>query len=192
MWSRCGTSERTTQHTVKIPFLCRRTCTRGHACAVGWVSFSLVAIPDIIFTETCKQPQEADWCFACVAGYSGLVLDSARSNVFCNCTDDNIYMFNLSGTKTTPGKRGPRSDCACCLSVPKWPSREFITNTLPSLITRWSCKLMCSALTVTFESWQRTCSDAEILIACYFPECGPLVWLLISSESAGWDSCTAD
>ncbi|KAM7395221.1 hypothetical protein PAMA_006806 [Pampus argenteus] len=35
-------------------------------------------------------------------GYSGLVLDSARSNVMCNCTDDSIYMFNVSGIKTTP------------------------------------------------------------------------------------------
>ncbi|KAK7907693.1 hypothetical protein WMY93_016305 [Mugilogobius chulae] len=35
-------------------------------------------------------------------GYSGLVLDSTRSNVMCNCTDDNIYMFNVSGVKTSP------------------------------------------------------------------------------------------
>ncbi|XP_053192685.1 denticleless protein homolog [Scomber japonicus] len=35
-------------------------------------------------------------------GYSGLVLDSTRSNVMCNCTDDNIYMFNVSGIKTSP------------------------------------------------------------------------------------------
>ncbi|XP_057679234.1 denticleless protein homolog [Corythoichthys intestinalis] len=35
-------------------------------------------------------------------GYSGLALDSTRSNVMCNCTDDNIYMFNISGIKTTP------------------------------------------------------------------------------------------
>ncbi|XP_054617949.1 denticleless protein homolog [Dunckerocampus dactyliophorus] len=35
-------------------------------------------------------------------GYSGLVLDSTRSNVMCNCTDDSIYMFNVSGTKTSP------------------------------------------------------------------------------------------
>lgn len=35
-------------------------------------------------------------------GYSGLVLDSARSNVMCNCTDDNIYMFNVSGVKSSP------------------------------------------------------------------------------------------
>lgn len=41
---------------------------------------------------------------SCVAGYSGLVLDSTRSNVMCNCTDDSIYMFNVSGMKTTPGK----------------------------------------------------------------------------------------
>ncbi|XP_073349210.1 denticleless protein homolog [Pagrus major] len=41
-------------------------------------------------------------CMRMRLGYSGLVLDSTRSNVFCNCTDDNIYMFNLSGIKTTP------------------------------------------------------------------------------------------
>ncbi|KAM3861045.1 denticleless protein homolog [Diretmus argenteus] len=35
-------------------------------------------------------------------GYSGLVLDSTGSNLLCNCTDDNIYMFNTSGLKTTP------------------------------------------------------------------------------------------
>lgn len=35
-------------------------------------------------------------------GYSGLVLDSTRSNVFCNCTDDNIYKFNVIGVKTAP------------------------------------------------------------------------------------------
>ncbi|KAK6295008.1 hypothetical protein J4Q44_G00342340 [Coregonus suidteri] len=35
-------------------------------------------------------------------GYSGLVLDSTGSNLFSNCTDDNIYMFNISGLKTTP------------------------------------------------------------------------------------------
>ncbi|XP_071775216.1 denticleless protein homolog [Centroberyx gerrardi] len=35
-------------------------------------------------------------------GYSGLVLDSTGSNLLCNCTDDNIYMFNVSGLKTSP------------------------------------------------------------------------------------------
>ncbi|KAJ7988037.1 hypothetical protein DPEC_G00319480 [Dallia pectoralis] len=35
-------------------------------------------------------------------GYSGLVLDSTHSSLFCNCTDDNIYMFDVSGLKTTP------------------------------------------------------------------------------------------
>ncbi|XP_015243479.1 PREDICTED: denticleless protein homolog [Cyprinodon variegatus] len=35
-------------------------------------------------------------------GYSGLVLDSSRSNIMCNCTDDSIYMFNVCGIKTTP------------------------------------------------------------------------------------------
>ncbi|XP_034435587.1 denticleless protein homolog [Hippoglossus hippoglossus] len=41
-------------------------------------------------------------CMRMRLGYSGLVLDSTRSNVMCNCTDDNIYMFNLSGIKTNP------------------------------------------------------------------------------------------
>ncbi|XP_041831182.1 denticleless protein homolog isoform X2 [Melanotaenia boesemani] len=35
-------------------------------------------------------------------GFSGLVLDSSRSNVMCNCTDDSIYMYNVCGVKTTP------------------------------------------------------------------------------------------
>ncbi|KAF7690411.1 denticleless protein homolog [Silurus meridionalis] len=35
-------------------------------------------------------------------GYSGLTLDSTSSRLFCNCTDDNIYMFDVSGLKTTP------------------------------------------------------------------------------------------
>ncbi|KAL7389024.1 hypothetical protein ABVT39_024995 [Epinephelus coioides] len=41
-------------------------------------------------------------CMRMRLGYSGLVLDSTRSNVICNCTDDSIYMFNVSGMKTTP------------------------------------------------------------------------------------------
>ncbi|KAM4601300.1 denticleless protein homolog [Polymixia lowei] len=35
-------------------------------------------------------------------GYSGLILDSTGSNLISNCTDDNIYMFNISGLKTSP------------------------------------------------------------------------------------------
>ncbi|XP_026174449.1 denticleless protein homolog [Mastacembelus armatus] len=41
-------------------------------------------------------------CMRMRLGYSGLVLDSTRSNVMCNCTDDNIYTFNVSGIKTNP------------------------------------------------------------------------------------------
>uniref|UniRef100_A0A3Q3VVU2 Uncharacterized protein n=1 Tax=Mola mola TaxID=94237 RepID=A0A3Q3VVU2_MOLML len=41
-------------------------------------------------------------CMRMRLGYSGLVFDSTRSNVFCNCTDDSIYIFNVSGVKTTP------------------------------------------------------------------------------------------
>ncbi|XP_078085953.1 denticleless protein homolog [Mustelus asterias] len=35
-------------------------------------------------------------------GYSSLVLDSKGSNLFASCTDDNIYMFNMTGLKTVP------------------------------------------------------------------------------------------
>ncbi|XP_069030051.1 denticleless protein homolog [Embiotoca jacksoni] len=41
-------------------------------------------------------------CMRTRLGYSGLVLDSSRSNVMCNCTDDSIYMFNVCGITTTP------------------------------------------------------------------------------------------
>ncbi|XP_008947622.1 PREDICTED: denticleless protein homolog [Merops nubicus] len=35
-------------------------------------------------------------------GYSSLVLDSTGTNLFANCTDDSIYMFNMTSLKTTP------------------------------------------------------------------------------------------
>uniref|UniRef100_A0A8B9UHA1 Denticleless E3 ubiquitin protein ligase homolog n=1 Tax=Anas zonorhyncha TaxID=75864 RepID=A0A8B9UHA1_9AVES len=35
-------------------------------------------------------------------GYSSLVLDSTGANLFANCTDDSIYMFNMTSLKTTP------------------------------------------------------------------------------------------
>uniref|UniRef100_A0A0P6JAI6 Denticleless protein homolog n=1 Tax=Heterocephalus glaber TaxID=10181 RepID=A0A0P6JAI6_HETGA len=35
-------------------------------------------------------------------GYSSLILDSTGSTLFANCTDDNIYMFNMTGLKTSP------------------------------------------------------------------------------------------
>ncbi|XP_075781265.1 denticleless protein homolog isoform X2 [Pelodiscus sinensis] len=35
-------------------------------------------------------------------GYSSLVLDSTGTSLFANCTDDNIYMFNMTSLKTTP------------------------------------------------------------------------------------------
>ncbi|XP_052056716.1 denticleless protein homolog isoform X1 [Apodemus sylvaticus] len=35
-------------------------------------------------------------------GYSSLVLDSTGSTLFANCTDDNIYMFNMTGSKSSP------------------------------------------------------------------------------------------
>ncbi|NXK96603.1 DTL protein, partial [Formicarius rufipectus] len=35
-------------------------------------------------------------------GYSSLVLDSTGANLFANCTDDNIYMFNMTSLRTTP------------------------------------------------------------------------------------------
>ncbi|NWS65431.1 DTL protein, partial [Crotophaga sulcirostris] len=35
-------------------------------------------------------------------GYSSLVLDSTGANLFANCTDDSIYMFNTTSLRTTP------------------------------------------------------------------------------------------
>ncbi|NWV01595.1 DTL protein, partial [Upupa epops] len=35
-------------------------------------------------------------------GYSSLILDSTGANLFANCTDDSIYMFNMTSLKTTP------------------------------------------------------------------------------------------
>ncbi|XP_071595697.1 denticleless protein homolog [Heliangelus exortis] len=35
-------------------------------------------------------------------GYSSLVLDSTGNNLFANCTDDIIYMFNMASLRTTP------------------------------------------------------------------------------------------
>ncbi|NXG14204.1 DTL protein, partial [Grallaria varia] len=35
-------------------------------------------------------------------GYSSLVLDSTGANLFANCTDDNIYMFNMTSLRTAP------------------------------------------------------------------------------------------
>ncbi|XP_048343668.1 denticleless protein homolog [Sphaerodactylus townsendi] len=35
-------------------------------------------------------------------GYSSLVLDSTGTSLFANCTDDMIYMFNMSSLKDTP------------------------------------------------------------------------------------------
>ncbi|NXV44378.1 DTL protein, partial [Uria aalge] len=35
-------------------------------------------------------------------GYSSLVLDSTGANLFANCTDDSIYMFNMTSSRTTP------------------------------------------------------------------------------------------
>lgn len=34
--------------------------------------------------------------------YSSLILDSTASTLFANCTDDNVYMFNMTGLKTSP------------------------------------------------------------------------------------------
>ncbi|KAM3852237.1 denticleless protein homolog [Vipera latastei] len=35
-------------------------------------------------------------------GYSSLILDSTGTNLFANCTDDNIYMFCMPGLKNAP------------------------------------------------------------------------------------------
>lgn len=110
-WSRCGIWGRTTPHTAMIPSPCRPTHTRVLACACDWVSF--VRHWASCSPEICRWPEWAECGFACVAGYSGLVLDSTRSNVMCNCTDDSIYMFNVSGIKTTPGTQGLHYDYTC-------------------------------------------------------------------------------
>uniref|UniRef100_A0A672HFV8 Denticleless E3 ubiquitin protein ligase homolog (Drosophila) n=1 Tax=Salarias fasciatus TaxID=181472 RepID=A0A672HFV8_SALFA len=52
------------------------------------------------YTAHCQDPVPLQMypypgsCMRTRLGYSGLALDSSRSNVMCNCTDDNIYMFN--------------------------------------------------------------------------------------------------
>ncbi|XP_064302256.1 denticleless protein homolog [Phalacrocorax carbo] len=35
-------------------------------------------------------------------GYSSLILDSTGTNLFANCTDDSIYMFNMTSLRTIP------------------------------------------------------------------------------------------
>ncbi|XP_047429862.1 denticleless protein homolog [Mugil cephalus] len=55
--------------------------------------------PDPVPLQTYPYPGS---CMRTRLGYSGLVLDSSRSNVMCNCTDDSIYMFNVCGIKTSP------------------------------------------------------------------------------------------
>ncbi|XP_037605806.1 denticleless protein homolog [Sebastes umbrosus] len=55
--------------------------------------------PDPVPLQTYPYPGS---CMRMRLGYSGLVLDSTRSNIVSNCTDDSIYMFNVSGMKTTP------------------------------------------------------------------------------------------
>ncbi|XP_029966209.1 denticleless protein homolog [Salarias fasciatus] len=60
------------------------------------------------YTAHCQDPVPLQMypypgsCMRTRLGYSGLALDSSRSNVMCNCTDDNIYMFNVCGIRTTP------------------------------------------------------------------------------------------
>lgn len=43
-------------------------------------------------------------------GYSSLVLDSTGANLFANCTDDSIYMFNMTSLKSFPGKNNIRGN----------------------------------------------------------------------------------
>ncbi|XP_043931012.1 denticleless protein homolog [Protopterus annectens] len=56
----------------------------------------------------CKQDPVPSKCYQYPGtssrklGYSSLTLDSSGTNLFANCTDDNIYMFNVAGLKTTP------------------------------------------------------------------------------------------
>ncbi|XP_035277792.1 denticleless protein homolog [Anguilla anguilla] len=62
-------------------------------------------------------------------GYSGMVLDSTRSRLFAACTDDNIYMFNVSGLRTSPvsvfsGCQNSSFYVKCCLS----PDDQFLAS----------------------------------------------------------------
>uniref|UniRef100_A0A3B5AVH5 Denticleless E3 ubiquitin protein ligase homolog n=1 Tax=Stegastes partitus TaxID=144197 RepID=A0A3B5AVH5_9TELE len=93
----------------------RRSGMRGMAPSVTdlWVFhvfFFLIKMWDLRKTYTAHHqdpvPLQAypypGSCTRTRLGYSGLVLDSSRSNVMCNCTDDSIYMFNVCGVKTSP------------------------------------------------------------------------------------------
>lgn len=113
--SRCGTLERTSLHIATTPFHCRLFPILVPACEWGLVCFTsdwktLCLCVYSTLSITLNLCSLMHLCFVRVTGYSGLVLDSTRSNVFCNCTDDSIYMFNVSGVKTTPGKRWSHSE----------------------------------------------------------------------------------
>lgn len=73
---------------------------------------------------------KAEYYFACFSGYSGLTVDSTGSNLMCNCTDDNIYMFNISGLKTTPGnlKSRPTAYAAPLPKIMKFLTFFFSTT----------------------------------------------------------------
>lgn len=159
--SSCGTSGRTSLRTATTLFHCRPSPTRVLACEWGSVRLAPRWTPACLrHTHThgsmlCITLQLRNWKHECVTGYSGLVLDSTRSNVFCNCTDDNIYMFNVSGVKTSPGKR--------------WSQPE------PVLFYSEHCKsggsfkkllgafLSADSVVWSFSSWADTCSTVSSL-----------------------------
>lgn len=108
-WLSSGTWGRTTRHTIMTLFHCRYSRTRVLACARG--SVSVVQFLDIMVTRQTNSQLQMTTVYAFYSGYSGIALDSTRSNIICNCTDDNIYMFNVCGVKTSPGKGGLHSGC---------------------------------------------------------------------------------
>uniref|UniRef100_A0A670XLJ2 Denticleless E3 ubiquitin n=1 Tax=Pseudonaja textilis TaxID=8673 RepID=A0A670XLJ2_PSETE len=58
-------------------------------------------------------------------GYSNLILDSTGTNLFANCTDDNIYMFCMPSLKNTPGKIFPDTFFPPCVTSVAWCPSDF-------------------------------------------------------------------
>ncbi|CAB1342698.1 unnamed protein product [Coregonus sp. 'balchen'] len=71
---------------------------KGHQCSLKSVAFTQQE--KAVFCTGGRDGNIMVWDTRC--SKKGLVLDSTGSNLFSNCTDDNIYMFNISGLKTTP------------------------------------------------------------------------------------------
>ncbi|EPY74277.1 denticleless protein isoform 2-like protein [Camelus ferus] len=76
------------------------TC-KGHQCSLKSVAFS--KFEKAVFCTGGRDGNIMVWDTRCnKKGYSSLILDSTGSTLFANCTDDNIYMFNMTGLKTSP------------------------------------------------------------------------------------------